>query len=457
VKSHWKTVKLPEVAELNPRRLGNPPQDKEFVSFVPMKAVEEESGRLSPAETRPWGDVKKGYTPFQEGDVLFAKITPCMENGKYAIAKDLHEGRAAGSTEFHVFRPSAQLDAQYLLNFLFSHGVRQAARMNMRGAAGQLRVPASFFEELEIPLAPLPEQQRIVAEIEKQFTRLEAGLAGLRRVQANLKRYRAAVLKAACEGKLVPNEVELAKAEGRKVETGAELLERILAERHKNWTGRGKYREPTPPDYTSGRPLPPGWTLATVQQLSTVVQYGTSAKTTEQKGGVPVLRMGNIVDGKLVTTQLKFLPENHAEFPELLLAPGDILFNRTNSAELVGKTAVFRGNPSPCSFASYLIRARLCNNCLPDFVVYYINSIFGRAWVASCVSQQVGQANVNGTKLQALAIPLPPLAEQTRIVAEVERRLSVIDELEAVTAANIQRATRLRQSILQRAFTGELV
>jgi type I restriction enzyme S subunit len=89
-------------------------------------------------------------------------------------------------------------------------------------------------------------------------------------------------------------------------------------------------------------------------------------------------------------------------------------------------------------------------------VSYFINSVFGRAWIATVVSQQVGQANVNGTKLQALIVPMPPFAEQTRIVAEVERRLSVVEELEAIVNANLQRASRLRQSILQRAFTGEM-
>lgn len=127
------------------------------------------------------------------------------------------------------------------------------------------------------------------------------------------------------------------------------------------------------------------------------------------------------------------------------------------SAELVGKTAVFKNTPRPCSFASYLIRVRLGSGCVPDFVSYFINSVFGRSWISDVVSQQVGQANVNGTKLQALAIPLPPLAEQQRIVAEVERRLSVVEELEAVLNANLQRATGLRQSILQRAFERKCV
>jgi len=167
--------------------------------------------------------------------------------------------------------------------------------------------------------------------------------------------------------------------------------------------------------------------------------------------------MGNINDGSLDLENLKYLPASHEEFPDLLLEPRDILFNRTNSAELVGKTAVYRGNPTPCSFASYLIRLRLLPGCVAQFLAYYINSFFGRAWIKSVVSQQVGQANVNGTKLQDLVLPLPPLAEQERIVGEVERRLSVIEELDAAVTANLKRAERLRQSILHRAFTGALV
>lgn len=167
--------------------------------------------------------------------------------------------------------------------------------------------------------------------------------------------------------------------------------------------------------------------------------------------------MGNISNGRLVLGELKYLPKAHEEFPELLLEVGDVLFNRTNSAELVGKTAVYRGTPSPCSFASYLIRVRLAEEFEPDCLAYFLNSAFGRSWVASVVSQQVGQANVNGSKLQSLRIPLAPQAEQRRIVAEVERRLSVIEELEAIVVVNLKRAERLRQSILKRAFEGKLI
>jgi type I restriction enzyme S subunit len=306
--------------------------------------------------------------------------------------------------------------------------------------------------DYEIPLAPPEQQKAIVAEIEKQFSRLDEAVVNLKRVKANLKRYKAAVLKAAVEGKLTE---EWRKAHPD-IEPASELVKRILAERRAKWRGKGKYEEPNAPD-TAAWPVPKTWTRATIEQVSYLVQYGSSAKTSEDPTGIPVLRMVNIIEGKLQITELKYLPKSHDEFPALLLEPGDVLFNRTNSAELVGKTAVYGGSPKSCSFASYLIRVRLLNGCLPEFVVYYINSVFGRSWISSVVSQQVGQANVNGTKLQALAVPLPTFEEQQQIVAEVERRLSMAESIEASAELSVTRAARVRQSILARAFSGQVL
>jgi type I restriction enzyme S subunit len=203
--------------------------------------------------------------------------------------------------------------------------------------------------------------------------------------------------------------------------------------------------------------LPKGWTQTTVGEIAARVQYGTSAKTSSASEGVPVIRMGNIADGRLVIDKLKYLPTDHKEFPELLLAKGDVLFNRTNSAELVGKTAVYQDNPSPCSFASYLIRVRLGHGYKPELLSHYINSCFGRAWVASVVSQQVGQANVNGSKLQALGVPVPPLPEQYRIVAEIDKQFTRLDA--AVVALKRVRANlkRYGASVLRAACEGRLV
>jgi len=189
--------------DLNPRLDKSAYQDNLEVSFVPMAAVEAGSGRMEVSQTKPFGTVKKGYTPFKEGDVLFAKITPCMENGKMGIVPKLVNDLGFGSTEFHVLRPHGEIDPRYIYYFVSNQSFRRDAAHQMTGAVGQKRVPQSFLEEALISV-PLPEEQRsIVAEIEKQFSRLDEAVASLKRIKANLKRYKTAVLKAAVEGKLV--------------------------------------------------------------------------------------------------------------------------------------------------------------------------------------------------------------------------------------------------------------
>ncbi len=166
------------------------------------------------------------------------------------------------------FKPGKQYSAKFLNFALNWEGTQKRVAAIVHGV-GRPRLNLTEIKSITLPIPLLAEQKRIVAEIEKQFTRLEAGTAALRRVQANLKRYRAAVLKAACEGRLVPTEAELAKTEKRKAkfETGEQLLARILKERREKWAGRGKYKEPFGPDKGDYSTLPNGWTLASLGQV----------------------------------------------------------------------------------------------------------------------------------------------------------------------------------------------
>ena len=144
------------------------------------------------------------------------------------------------------------------------------------------------------------------------------------------------------------------------------------------------------------------------------------------------------------------------EDKKLLLQHGDLLFNRTNSAELVGKSAVFYGTDI-CSFASYIIKVRLKQSLNSQYVCFYINSPRGKQWAKSQISQQVGQANINGTKLKSMELPLPSLPEQERIVEEIEKRFEVADEMEKAIQESLEDAQKLKQSILKKAFSGQLV
>lgn len=207
----------------------------------------------------------------------------------------------------------------------------------------------------------------------------------------------------------------------------------------------------------SSSSVPKNWARTNLGNLVELMEYGSSAKTHENASGVPVLRMGNIADGQLVFESLKYLPKKHEEFPKLFLDAGDILFNRTNSAELVGKSAVYLGEFTPCSFASYLIRVRLKKNVNPKFYCFLINSPIGRHWVSSVLTKQVGQANVSGSKLREFSVPVPPSDEQNRIVSKIESCFSRIDAIEESVVKAETLLEGYRASLLAKAFRGELV
>lgn len=199
------------------------------------------------------------------------------------------------------------------------------------------------------------------------------------------------------------------------------------------------------------------WRDTAIGAMAELVEYGSSAKCAGQAADsdVPVLRMGNIQNGKINWTGLKYLPAGHEEFPKLLLQSGDLVFNRTNSAELVGKSAVFEDTRA-ASFASYLIRVRFGQEVNPAWANMVINSPAGRRYVKSVASQQVGQANVNGTKLKAFPLPLPPLDEQCRRVRAHDEVVVSRERLHHQIADLVVRAAGLRRALLAAAFTGRL-
>jgi type I restriction enzyme, S subunit len=343
-----------------------------------------------------------------------------------------------------IFPKEESFTAKYMVYWL---QFQRDALIKLSSGGAQPNISQGIVQSFPFPLAPLPEQHRIIAKIEEQFTRLDAGVAALKRAQANLKRYKAAVLKAACEGRLV--------AQDAGDEPASELLTRILAERQTTKArGRGDSRIAPTDDLPE---LPSGWCWATIDQLITMLQYGTSVKAdAEAETGVPVIRMGNIQEGQLDFSNLKYIDPDKEDISKYSLTQGDILINRTNSPELVGKAGLFARN-GVFVFASYLIRLLTDPNFfLPQYLVTCLNSEIGRRHVVKVKHQVAGQANINSQDIRTMPIPLPPLAEQRRIVAEVERRLSVVQELQGTLAVNLTRAERLRQSILKRAFEGKL-
>jgi len=179
-RAQWPFLPLAEVAEINPRCGKKQFGEDNEVSFVPMRAVNDETGKIVAAERRTYAEVKAGYTRFEDGDVIFARITPCMQNGKSAIVMGLVNGVGFGSTEFLVARPGAEVEAKWL-HYIFRHReFLDDAVAHFTGTAGQQRVPTSFIREKRVLVPPLPEQRRIVAELDA----LQAEVDRLKALQA---------------------------------------------------------------------------------------------------------------------------------------------------------------------------------------------------------------------------------------------------------------------------------
>ncbi len=443
-------VPLSEAVAVNPKLDRAHLVDEVQVSFVPMAAVGAADGSMDASTVRPYAQVKKGYTHFRENDVLFAKVTPCMENGKMAVARKLMNGMGFGSTEFHVLRPRDGVDPHYVYHFVSSQTFRKEAARHMTGAVGLRRVPSAFLESAEIPLPALEVQREIVAELEKQFSRLDEAVANLQRVKANLKRYKASVLKAAVEGRLVETEATLARREGRTYETGEQLLLRILEERREKWTGRGRYKEPVASVVLDLFELPEGWAIATYSQLGEVTTGFTppTGDAANFGGDTPFFKPTDLDAGDSVRVAREYLSAAGVQKARKLPA-GSVLV--TCIGATIGKTGL---TEVECATNQQINSVSPIDECIDSRYLFW--------WTCSPVGQTQIMDNASATtlpilnksKFEALPVALPPLAEQARIVAEVDRHLSIIREVEAEVDANLQRARALRQATLSKSFKG---
>lgn len=479
----WVRASLSDVAEINPGSFSKPPLDHDLISFVPMAAVEEESGRLDPSTHRPWLEVKKGYTLFQDDDVIFAKVTPCMENGKAALAARLHGGRGAGSTEFFVLRSRGGVDPKYLMHFVLQSSFRRDARSAMQGVAGLLRVRKEFMQTVHVPVAPLPEQRRIVAEIERQFTRLDAGVEALKRVQAQFKRYRASVLKAACEGRLVPTEAELTRSEKRDYEPADRLLARILKERRAGWEAeqlakmkaagkssvddkwKARYIEPKPPDPAKLPSLPAGWTWATLGQVAPLQAGYAFSSTGFKSHGIRLVKGINVRDGWLSEEEVDYWdPKEAGDFLSYRLSRGDLVLAMDRPVYSSGSRAVKVARLGEEWNGALLLqrvgRFKTSDPTLRPYLWWFLRSeAFRQHLILSQNGSQDGKdlPHVSAGVVDGCTVPLPPLFEQARIVEAVERRISVAEQALELVEANLRRANGLRMQVLRDAFRGRLV
>lgn len=467
--SGWVAAKLSELAEINPPKdqIEIPPDMP--MAFVPMASVKEEFGGINVSGARPFDQVRKGYVQFRARDVLFAKITPCMENGKVGVVPKLESPVGYGSTEFHIVRTPAAVDPRWVAHFLSQEEFRRVARRNMSGSAGQLRVPEAWLSEQSIPVAPSREQQRIVEKLEELVTDLDAGVAALERARANLKRYRAAVLKAAMEGRLTAKW----RAAHPDVEPASKLLGRILAERRKKWEEeqlkkyadkgqappkgwKDKYPEPVRPDVAELPKLPEGWCWATLDQLAEIGTGATPLRSEPRywTGGTIPWVTSAVVNAPLVREASEFVTVAALAETNLFLYPvNTLVLAMYGEGKTRGKVSELLLEATTNQALAALVLSDSSSACRP-----YVKAFLAKSYeVMRRVASGGVQPNLNLGLIREMRVPLPPLDEQAEISMAIERLLSVQERLVQESEKSAIRSGHLRQSILKSAFEGKLV
>lgn len=403
----WPRGTVSELAAINPRY---PMKKGREYPFVEMASVGENFAGILRVESRPLEG--SGLSRFKVGDTLFAKITPCPQNGKVAFVGGLAASFGLGSTEFIVLSPRPGTVARFLYHLACSHDVRGRAAARMEGSTGRQRVPDEVFtKRLLVPL-PESDEQAAIARL------LDA-------VDTSVDRTRTVVARAR--------------------EVRRSLIQRVFAQGI-----RGEATRKT----AIGR-VPRSWDVVTVNSVVKTFQYGLSVPM-ESKGDVAILRMGNIQDGSVLLSDLKFVSLPEKDLAPYRLRKGDVLFNRTNSQEWVGKVGIYR-HEAPAVFASYLIRLHSDESKVDNYYLGHVLASYGsQCRIKRYATPGVQQVNINATNLGKVMIPLPMgaegLQEQREIAEMLESADSVIRKHEPLLSAQEQ----LKKSIMDDLLNGRV-
>jgi len=377
------------------------------------------------------------------GDILFSTVRTYLKN--IAVVPSAYDGQIA-STGFCVIRPSGGINSTLYFLLAQTNDFLNPLNELQRGTSYPAVRDSDVFSQF-VPVPPLPEQRRIVAKIEELFSDLDAGIAALKETQAQLKRYRQAVLKAAVEGKLT---AEWRVQNASKIEPASELLERIRAERAKNANGKAKALPRV--DATELGALPEGWCWVNVADIGEVVTGTTPSKSKAKYYGsdFPFFKPADLNAGYYVRNATDNLSMKGIQEARLL-PPRSILV--TCIGATIGKIGFSRIGGASNQQINAIIPYK---NVLPEFIYFVsISPQFQKSILVNASATTL--PILNKGKFETLPVPIPSSAEQQQIVAEVERRLSVADEVERTVDASLRQAERLQQSILKRAFAGKLV
>lgn len=389
-------------------------------------------------------DWKKHNTYSHECEALIIAVAASGSLGRTHYVS----GKFIASDLCFILQPKAKFKEKINLKFYFEYFNFIKNELIQKTATGSAKKAINKFNfaKYEIIFPDKKYQDKIVqrfCEFKNNFSRIEENLNYNTKLTTKLRQ---SILQDAIQGKLVPQDPT--------DEPASELLKKIKEEKIQT---KNRIKDSFD-EIKALFHVPSSWIWCKFSNIIKHMEYGTSEKSSEINIGIPVLRMNNIQKGILDYSNLKYVSPDIKDLPKLYLQKYDILFNRTNSYELVGKTALFEGNNNEYTFASYLIRVCLFKNYInPKYVTYYLNSqLFRKLQIEPLIIQQCGQANYSGDKLKNVLIPIPPKEEQARIVEKVDELMKLCDKLESENNNAQKSSSELLQSLMQKYFTQEV-
>ena len=414
-------LKIGEICSINPRQNDNIPENSE-ISFIPMAAVST-NGQVDLSDTLESSKVKN-YTVFRNGDVLFAKITPCMENGKGAIVHNLANGYGAGSTEFIVLRPNADMiTAKWLYLYLSQRSFRWECQQHMTGSAGQKRVPPKYLASCEIPVPPVSEQERIVSKMEELFSKLDTSLAELKTAKEKLKVYRQVVLKEAFEGKFTKHE---------KIDVDLK------------WA--------SPKEVMTLPSIPHEWKYISLSKLGDLGRGKSKHRPRNdavlfENGKYPFIQTGDVKAAR------RYITTYSQKYNEMGLEQSKLWPEGTLCITIAANIAETAFLGMDACFPDSIVGFTPFEYVSPEYIKHFIESQKVRLWA---FAPATAQKNINLQTLEKLIVPYCSLTEQHEVIAEIEMRMTICDNIENTIDTSLQQAEALRQSILKQAFEGRL-
>jgi|CXWL01.1.fsa_nt_gi type I restriction enzyme S subunit len=418
--SDWKRSRIRNVAALSPNYSQTRPASDEPCTVVPMEFLSDD-GAIDVSNQQPLEDISTGLPLFEKGDVLFAKITPCMENGKGAFVRQLPTRYAFGSTEFHVLRAGNKVDGQFLYYATFNPIYRAYAAENMVGAAGQKRVSSRFLKDTRLFLPPLPEQQRIAAYLDASCAAIDAAVVAKRRQIETLEGVRKDIIQ---------------KAVTRGLEERPTLKK----------TGNVWMNE-----------LPFTWELVSLKRVSEIQGGLTLGKVYE--GPLierPYLRVANVQDGHLNLQDVTTIEVPEEVVHRVELRPGDVLMTEGGDLDKLGRGTIWSGEIPNCLHQNHIFAIRCFKHkLLSAFLAYLTASRFGRDYFEATGKRTTNLASTNSTKVGLFPIPRPSIEEQHAICKYLDKKLYDVTQIVNGIEAQIATLIAYRKSLIHECVTGQ--